>query len=205
MSRRDDLWSFFFILLEFLDVSLPWNILNKFNKNNDCNELKEEVRNIKEKCLGNPKNLLFYLVPQHKKELEEIFIHLCELKYEDKPDYGFIRYFFVNIIRKRLDIIRINSLLISKSDGLHTTNGIKIDKINKKNEIDSTQHKSWSLSDFLKTKTAEIIEENVINFSNDLSNEFIKLKRKRNKGEKEVEISYKQKNAKIFTIMKCMR
>jgi len=29
LSRRDDLWSFYFILLEFLKISLPWNKINK--------------------------------------------------------------------------------------------------------------------------------------------------------------------------------
>ena len=44
MARRDDLWSFYFCILEFLNVPLPWRYIFK----------KEEVAEIKRKCMKNP-------------------------------------------------------------------------------------------------------------------------------------------------------
>lgn len=56
LSRRDDLWSFFFMLLEFLDEPLSWkqseSILKYKHLCIDTN--KEEVRDIKSKALKNP-------------------------------------------------------------------------------------------------------------------------------------------------------
>ena len=49
LGRKDDLWSLFFIILEFLEQPLPW----KTNTN------KDEVRDIKQKCFRKPTKLLY--------------------------------------------------------------------------------------------------------------------------------------------------
>jgi tau tubulin kinase len=49
LSRRDDMWSFFFVILEFLDQPLAW----KQNTN------KDEVRDMKRKAFKNPPKNLF--------------------------------------------------------------------------------------------------------------------------------------------------
>jgi len=78
-------------LLEFVGVSLPWNIFNKYkSKNENEEELKKELTNLKEMCMNEPETYLFNYTT-HKKELAEILNHLNELKYEDKPNYNLIR------------------------------------------------------------------------------------------------------------------
>jgi hypothetical protein len=47
LSRRDDLWSFYFVILDFLNVSLPWKAIQD----------KEEVADIKTKSLENAANI----------------------------------------------------------------------------------------------------------------------------------------------------
>lgn len=44
LGRKDDIWSFFFIILEFLDEPLTW-------KSNTC---KDQVRDIKTKAFSKP-------------------------------------------------------------------------------------------------------------------------------------------------------
>lgn len=77
-------------MLEFLNINLPWNIFNKY-KNNEDNELKEEVLRLKETCLNDPMNLLFNKVQIHARELLDIYTHLNELKYDEKPNYNLIK------------------------------------------------------------------------------------------------------------------
>jgi len=60
LSRRDDLWSFFFVILEFLDQPLVWKQSKSSNRNShsvDTN--KDEVRDLKRKAFKNPSKNLF--------------------------------------------------------------------------------------------------------------------------------------------------
>ena len=49
LGRKDDLWSYFFIILEFLEEPLSW-------KANTC---KDQVRDIKQKAFSKPSKYLF--------------------------------------------------------------------------------------------------------------------------------------------------
>jgi tau tubulin kinase len=49
LGRKDDLWSFFFVILEFLDEPLSW-------KTNTC---KDSVRDCKTKAFNKPQKYLF--------------------------------------------------------------------------------------------------------------------------------------------------
>jgi len=87
-------------------------------------------------------------------------------------------------------------------------------KNSNKNSYHSTKDKSWSMADFLKTKTVheknneEVIRENVIlEYSNNNSNDFIQLKRSRPKKMSNKSLINKIKpslhlNKKVFTIEK---
>ena len=67
--------------MEFLDEPLPW-------KNNTN---KDEVKLIKTKAFKSPKK--FLLSNLHKKyaEILELFKYLNKLKYQDEPDYEYVR------------------------------------------------------------------------------------------------------------------
>ena len=62
LSRRDDLWSFYFVILEFFDVILPWkSFINK-----------DEVAEIKKRCLRNPSEYLWKYQPGHRCNVNDI-------------------------------------------------------------------------------------------------------------------------------------
>jgi tau tubulin kinase len=47
LSRRDDLWSFFFMVLDLFSEVLPWR---------SCKDDKEEIKKVKEECLMYPEH-----------------------------------------------------------------------------------------------------------------------------------------------------
>ena len=81
LSRRDDLWSFFFMILDLLNENLPWR---------NCKDDKEDIQKMKEKCLSNPKENLFLTTSKYKDGIFNIFNYISSLKYEDKPNYKYI-------------------------------------------------------------------------------------------------------------------
>ena len=90
LGRRDDLFSFFFIVLEMLGVKLPWRDSSK--KAN-----REEVAKNKDLCLNNPDNFIFLNQVTHREELRKIFDHIIKLNYETKPNYLYIKEILENI------------------------------------------------------------------------------------------------------------
>jgi len=82
LSKKDDLWSFFFMLLDLLNEKLPW-------RNISC-EKEREIIEIKQKCLNEPEKYLFLTNTKNNKEIMNIFNYLKKLNYETEPDYEFI-------------------------------------------------------------------------------------------------------------------
>ena len=88
-SRRDDLESIGYILIYFLKGNLPWIGL-KDSKNN-----QHKYEKIKEKKLQIPTEILCYSLPI------EIIVYLnyCKnLKFEDRPNYDYIRGLFIKLL-----------------------------------------------------------------------------------------------------------
>ena len=97
LSRRDDFESLGYILIYLLKGSLPWQSMN----NENCEErlkktakLKKEVK-IEKLCEG-----------IHEK-FKDYFEHVRKLRFEEKPDYEFLRGLFTNMEKgfggKKLD------------------------------------------------------------------------------------------------------
>eukprot|EP01107_Rhizomastix_libera_P003843 TRINITY_DN1659_c0_g1_i1.p1 TRINITY_DN1659_c0_g1~~TRINITY_DN1659_c0_g1_i1.p1 ORF type:complete len:344 (-),score=58.16 TRINITY_DN1659_c0_g1_i1:45-1076(-) len=84
LSRRDDIWSIFYMGIEFVTGTLPWRSQSE----------KERIGEIKQKYL-NPS-----LVENLPEEFEMFFNHLMSLKYESAPDYDFICNTFQNLLKK---------------------------------------------------------------------------------------------------------
>lgn len=83
-SRRDDLESLGYVLMYFLRGSLPWQGLRAASK-------KQKYEKILEKKMGSP---IEYLCRSYPPEFTA-YLHYCRaLRFDDKPDYGYIRKMF---------------------------------------------------------------------------------------------------------------
>ena len=78
LSRRDDLWSLYFVILDFLEEKLVWREVKEYTM--------DEVKDIKTRCLGSPDRLLWDKT-KNIEEVKNIFYYIKKLKYSDMPDY----------------------------------------------------------------------------------------------------------------------
>lgn len=72
-GRRDDLWAFFYILIELYKGRLPWGEQNK-----------EKLCEIKLKFMDSA------LTNKLPHQFSQILAHIKTLRYSDKPDYNYI-------------------------------------------------------------------------------------------------------------------
>ncbi|KAJ5075408.1 tau-tubulin kinase 1 [Anaeramoeba ignava] len=80
LGRKDDLWSLYYLLIEFLVGQLPWR---KLKEKDEIKEMKIKY-NCPALCQGLPP------------EFVKFFEHINSLKYEDKPNYQYLR----NLLRE---------------------------------------------------------------------------------------------------------
>merc|ERR1711981_129456 len=85
MGRHDDLWSLFYMMVEFANGQLPWRKIKD----------KEQVGIMKEKY--DHRLLLKHLPPDFRQFLE----HLQSLEYADKPDYAMLLGLFERTMKRR--------------------------------------------------------------------------------------------------------
>lgn len=97
------MWSWYFVLLDFLNEELPWRS-SKSNKMDD-------VKNIKTKCLADPEHCLWKTTTSSMPEVKNIFYKINELSYPDRPDYNFIR-------------LQLNTLL-KREEGFHASRSLE--------------------------------------------------------------------------------
>ena len=82
LSKKDDLWSFFFMFLEMLNEKLPWSNLDYENE--------REIFELKKKCIAEPEKYLFLTVTKNSKEINNILNYIKSLNFESEPDYAYI-------------------------------------------------------------------------------------------------------------------
>ncbi|CAH1960187.1 unnamed protein product [Acanthoscelides obtectus] len=85
MGRHDDLWSLFYMLVEFVNGQLPWKKVKD----------KEQVGIMKEKY---DHRLLLKHLPS---DLKQFLEHIQSLEYADKPDYQMLISLFERCIKRR--------------------------------------------------------------------------------------------------------
>lgn len=85
MGRHDDLWSLFYMLIEFLAGQLPWRKIKD----------KEQVGIMKEKY---DHALLLKNMPS---EFRTFLDHLTSLDYFEKPDYALLQNLFEQCMRRK--------------------------------------------------------------------------------------------------------
>lgn len=90
-SRRDDLESVGFILIYFLKGSLPWQGLQGKTKNDKYDRIKEKkvATTIESLTRGIPEEFNLYLQ------------YCRNLKFEERPDYNYMRKIFKDLMYKR--------------------------------------------------------------------------------------------------------
>ena len=82
LTKKDDLWSYFFMLLDLLNEDLPWR--------NYSFEKEKEIIETKQKCLEQAEKYLFLKNTKNNKEIINIFNYIKNLKSENEPDYEYI-------------------------------------------------------------------------------------------------------------------
>ena len=82
LTKKDDLWSYFYMLLDLLNEQLPWR--------NYSFENEKEIIETKQKCIDDPEKYLFLSTTKNNKEIINIFNYIKNLKFENEPDYEYI-------------------------------------------------------------------------------------------------------------------
>ncbi|XP_034248117.1 serine/threonine-protein kinase MRCK gamma isoform X3 [Thrips palmi] len=85
MGRHDDLWSLFYMLVEFVNGQLPWRKIKD----------KEQVGLMKERY---DHRLLLKHLPS---DLRQFLEHVQSLEYADKPDYAMLMGLFERCMKRR--------------------------------------------------------------------------------------------------------
>ena len=85
MGRHDDLWSLFYMMVEFVIGQLPWRKIKD----------KEQVGTMKEKY---DHMLLLKNMPS---EFRLFLEHVQSLEYYDKPDYTLLQNLFEQCMRRK--------------------------------------------------------------------------------------------------------
>lgn len=104
LSRRDDLWSFFFVILDLLNENLPWRT---------CKDDKDDIKKVKEICLAEPEKKLLLSTTKGRKEILDILNHIKSLNYGDRPNYFLIKTKLTDL--KLTEFNKINSRFSSIS------------------------------------------------------------------------------------------
>ncbi len=86
------MWSLYFVILDFLNEQLPWR---------NCRDNKaDEVRDVKAKCLADPKTYLWCTTTSGMPEVQNIFYSIQKLQYVDRPDYAYIRAQLLGLLQR---------------------------------------------------------------------------------------------------------
>ena len=105
-SRRDDLESLGFVLLYFLRGKLPWQGLR-------ANTKKQKYQKILEKKLATPFKLLCKGFPV---EFTKYLEYCRQLRFEDTPDYKFLKSLFEQVLRRHPENPKIFDWVKRKKD-----------------------------------------------------------------------------------------
>ena len=88
------MWSFYFVILDFLHQELPWN-------EPMCSlDATEDVGAIKAMSLTEPEKYLWTNEHTRNLELKNIFKSINELTYPDRPNYEYIRQQLMDLLKK---------------------------------------------------------------------------------------------------------
>ena len=149
LGKKDDLWSFFFMILDLMEENLPWRFIDS--------QRIEEIKKCKKKCIDEPNKYLFLNSTKNNKEIYNIFEYLKNLKSETEPDYNYIMNQLLIIKNKEIQKIIYNyeinnqilllqkNLLIKPGINNDNNNQIQEQRINK-NNISNQDYLNYKLN-----------------------------------------------------------
>ena len=80
------------MILDFLNEQLPWR---------NCKDNKvDDVRDVKIKCFKEPEKYIWTSTTSKMSEVRNIYYTLYNLKYEDRPDYNYVRLQLMSLLNK---------------------------------------------------------------------------------------------------------
>ena len=168
LIRRDDLESFGLILIYLYTGNLPWDKITAKNFGDLAKSIMEmrETLPIKTLCKGMPLEMNYYM--------EYIF----KLKFEQDPDYRYLRSLFLNILQKigekndfffswvdkKIEIKKLNSRSKSNSRQklyarLFQNNNVSIQKLKSQETLPINQNNKYSTSSTPKPKYIKKINQ----------------------------------------------
>jgi len=151
-ARRDDLESLGYLMMYFLRGSLPWQNMRANNK-------KEKYQKIMEKKMGTPIDVLCKGFPS---EFATFLTYCRNLKFEDKPDYNYLRTLLKDLFVKsgyEMDYQYDWNILARKKKeekmSGETTEEEKLDAGKESNQADKKDGKETKNSSLIASKSNE--------------------------------------------------
>ena len=164
LTKKDDLWSFFFMLLDLLNEKLPW-------RNLSC-ENEKEIIEIKQKCINDPEKYLFLTNTRKSKEILNIFNYIKNLDInENEPDYEYILNQLSILKKKEIQKIyyeyEINNQIVNLQKNLLVKKQTTYEETTQKqyNKISQQDYIIYKLS---KTSNPSIPSLNSTNYSSNI-------------------------------------
>ena len=160
LTKKDDLWSYFFMLLDLLNEKLPWR--------NYSLENEREIIEIKENCLEQPEKYLFLTNTKNNKEIMNIFNYIKNLKFENEPNYEYILNQLLILKNKEIQKIYYNYEIQNQILNLQKNLSIKSSNENfrqKNNSIKITENQDNMVYKLNKTANKSIPSLNSTNYS----------------------------------------
>jgi serine/threonine protein kinase len=102
LGRRDDLWSWFYVLVEMIEGTLPWRVDKGAGETTGATPTpaaaagngnltaKESVEERKKDCINHPERLFSKVLPIPP-VIKEISQYLATLNFESEPNYKYLR------------------------------------------------------------------------------------------------------------------
>ena len=158
----------YFVLLDFLNIPLPW----KNCKDNNVSGVKD----LKEKCLKFPEKYLWNF-SENLDQVKNIFFHLKPLEYSDKPDYAYIKSQLQNILQNdfiKKDQIKLHPQRKKMNNKKVNRKKTKINKRKKIEEKPAEKNQSPQILQWQPPNPQNRVPQQNINFNiNQFSNQII--------------------------------
>ena len=162
LTKKDDLWSYFFMLLDLLNEKLPWR--------NYSFENEKEIIETKQKCIEEPEKYLFLTNTKNNNEITNIFNYIKNLKFENEPDYEYISNQLSILKNKEIQKIYYNYEINNQISNLQKNLMMNPNQKQKQNitSINNISNQDYMIFKLNKTGNKSIPSLNSTNYSSSI-------------------------------------